>query len=320
MTSAPWNGAHPGECPRCAGRGFSVLCAGTDRLYRTTAREFQVVECTDCELLRLEPRPSPEELAAFYPEDYWWTPDRSALGRLEELYRRVVLSEHVRFVLPGVEERGPVLDVGCGGGSFLAALRRRGIRVLGMDFSARAAQVTWQSGTPAVCATLENAPFPPASLGAVTLFHVLEHLAQPAEFLAAAHRLLIPDGRLYVQVPNAACWQFLLLGKHWNGIDIPRHLIHYRAEDLENLLEVAGFRVLRKKFFSLRDNPAGLATSLFPQLEPVSRRVRRLNESAPTRLLKNLFYLSLVAAALPFTALEAAAGAGATVLVEAVKQ
>ena len=309
------------SCPRCETDGFVVLFVATDRLYRTTTREFQVVECRRCSLLRLEPQPSPEELAQFYPNDYWWAPDDSLVARLEAIYRRAVLSDHLRFVAPGTEGREPVLDVGCGGGSFLAALSKRRTRVVGLDFSDRAAAVAWrQNGVPAVCGTLDHIPFPAESFGAITLFHVLEHVPQPGAYLAAAHRLLAPGGRLYVQVPNAACWQFLLLGQRWSGLDVPRHLIHFRAEDLERLLNEFGFQVLRKKFFSLRDNPAGLATSLFPQLEPMSRRVRRVPESPVSRLLKNTLYLSLVALALPFTALEAAAGAGSSILVEAVKK
>ncbi len=310
-----------GQCPRCEHTGIRTLFSATDRLYRTTSREFQVVECAGCSLLRLEPQPSPEELERFYPDNYWWAPDGSLVGRLEGLYRRIVLGDHLRFVTPGVASDGPVLDVGCGGGSFLAALGGRGVRVVGLDSSQRAASVSWrENGVPAVCATLENTPFSPESFGAITLFHVLEHVPHPAGYLAAARRLLIPGGKLYVQVPNAASWQFLLLGKRWSGIDIPRHLIHFRARDLEGLLEEVGFQVLRRKFFSLRDNPAGLATSLFPQLEPMSRRVRGVKESEAGRLLKDLLYGTVVALALPFTALEAAAGAGSTILVEAVKR
>jgi SAM-dependent methyltransferase len=309
------------KCPRCGSAGFFVLFAGADRLYRTTDREFQVVECSQCSLLRLEPQPTAEELARFYPENYWWQPDDSVAGWLEGLYRNAVLSDHVRFVLPGIEGREPVLDVGCGGGSFLAALGKRGARVVGLDFSANAAAVAWRrNGVPAVCGALTSAPFPPETFGAITMFHVLEHLPQPGAYLAAAQRLLAPHGRLYAQVPNAACWQFLLLGRRWTGIDIPRHLIDFRADQLEDMLEECGFRVLRKKFFSLRDNPAGLAASLFPQLEPMSRRVRNVKESPGSRLLKNLLYVFFVALAAPLTALEAAAGAGSTILIEAAKK
>ncbi|HZS50427.1 MAG TPA: methyltransferase domain-containing protein [Bryobacterales bacterium] len=322
MIGKPWAGRNGIlGCPRCRHSGFTVLFSATDRLYASTAREFQVVECGNCSLIRLEPQPSWEEIGAFYPENYWWAPDRSVIGRLEGIYRRIVLSDHVRFVEHGLERGALVLDVGCGGGSFLSALRRRGMRGVGLDFSAGAAAVAWRSqGVPALCGLLESSPFAPESFGGITMFHVLEHVPDPSESLAAARRLLSPAGKLYVQVPNAACWQFLLLGDRWSGIDVPRHLIDFRKTDVEQLLEETGFVVRREKFFSLRDNPAGLATSLAPGLEPMSRRARRVRESGARRLLKNLVYLALSAAAVPFTALEAAAGAGSTVLIEAVKK
>ena len=148
------------------------------------------------------------------------------------------MRDHLRFVeraLRDSEQEGVVLDVGCGGGLFLQMLSERGVKhVAGLDFSLDAASVAWRrAGVPAVCATLSRPPFPPASCAAITMFHVLEHLYDPAIYLEAAHQLLRPDGRLIVQVPNAACWQFLLLGERWNGIDVPRHLINFRLSDLE---------------------------------------------------------------------------------------
>ncbi len=106
------------------------------------------------------------------------------------------------------------------------------------------------------------------------MFHVLEHLYEPHAYMEAAHELLRPDGRLVIQVPNAASWQFLLLGENWSGLDVPRHLLTFRASDLEVLLDRCGFEAVRYKYFSLRDNPAGLATSLAPWLDPMARRVR----------------------------------------------
>jgi hypothetical protein len=152
------------------------------------------------------------------------------------------------------------------------------------------------------------------------MFHVLEHLFDPVAYLEAARDLLLPGGRLVVQVPNAACWQCLLLGENWSGIDVPRHLINFRARDLEILLDRCGFQVLRTKYFSLRDNPAGLATSLAPGLDPMARRVRRVSESSRRKLAKDLAYLALVLASLPFTMIEAACRSGSTVMIEARKK
>jgi SAM-dependent methyltransferase len=308
-------------CLLCGCERFAPLFQASDRLYHTTTRKFDVVKCGECGLVRLHPQPSPEELRAYYPDNYWFAPDSGAAGRMEEVYRRLVLRDHVQFVeraLRTTSARGPLLDVGCGGGLFLGMMRERGFRVLGLDFSREAAAIAWRrQQAPAVCAMLEHPPFPAGSLAALTMYHVLEHLYDPRAYLVSAHRLLASDGRLVVQVPNAACWQFGLLGRAWNGVDVPRHLFDFRDTDLEKLVESCGFEVVRWKYFSLRDNPAGLASSLAPWLDPMARRVRRVPESGGGRLLKDLAYFAMVVAALPFTALEAAFRAGSTVMLEA---
>ncbi|MGO9262549.1 MAG: class I SAM-dependent methyltransferase [Bryobacteraceae bacterium] len=302
-------------CPRSA-----AVFRASDRLFGTTTQEFAVVRCGDCGLMRLDPPPAPDKLGRYYPDLYWFSPDQTAAGRLEEAYRRLVLRDHVRFVdraLRATRAQGPLLDVGCGGGLFLRLMRGRGFRAVGLDFSAQAAAVAWQQGAPVVCAMLERAPFRPASLAGLTMFHVLEHLHDPRAYLMAARELLARDGRLVVQVPNAACWQFRILGRAWNGIDVPRHLFDFRARDLERLLESCGFETVRRKHFSLRDNPAGLASSLAPGLDPMARRVRKREESAGARLAKDLAYLALAMAAAPFAVAEAACRAGSTIMIEA---
>jgi SAM-dependent methyltransferase len=311
-------------CLVCGSAEAARLFRASDRLYRTTSKEFDVVRCGGCGLIRLDPQPAAEELRRYYPSGYWFAPEQNTAGRLEEAYRRLVLRDHVRFVEEAVSasgSRGLVLDVGCGGGLFLGMLRELGHRVVGLDFSQEAAGVAWQrQKVPAVCGSLDETPLRPDSFACVTMFHVLEHLPDPSRFLRAAHRLLTPPGRLVVQVPNAASWQFRLLGESWNGVDVPRHLYDFRDRDMSRLLESCGFAVARRKYFSLRDNPAGLASSLAPSLDPMARRVRGIAESGGTRLAKDLLYLGLVLASLPFTLAEAAFGAGSTVMIEARKR
>jgi hypothetical protein len=136
-------------------------------------------------------------------------------------------------------------------------------------------------------------------------------------YLRSARDLLLPDGRLVVQVPNASSWQFLMFGERWNGVDVPRHLVNYRQHDLENLLDYCGLQVIRRKHFSLRDNPAGFASSVAPGLDPMARKVRQVRESPFLKLVKDFVYFGIVLASLPFTLFEAACGAGSTIMVEA---
>lgn len=305
-----------------------TLYSGSDRLYGTTEKTFYVVECVRCRLIRLDPQPTPTELQTFYPQNYWFEPDAGSVSSLTETYRRFVIRDHVNFALNSLRSVGPLggrkpvlLDVGCGGGLFAHFVQRAGFPALGLDFSIDAARVAWRTNqVPAFVGSLTQAPLAAGSCGVLTMFHVLEHLYDPAAFLESAHGLLHAEGRLIIQVPNAACLQFLLLGEHWSGLDVPRHLWDFRPDDLEVLLDRCGFQVVRVKHFNLRDNPAGMATSLAPGLDPMSRRIRGVKESSAVRLLKNLTYFGLTVACLPFALLEAACSAGASIMVEARKK
>jgi SAM-dependent methyltransferase len=309
------------ECPGCGDAGMRTLFHGHDRLYGTTDKSFLVVECKNCRLIRLEPRPTPQELTRYYPPEYWYAPEDDTASTLEEAYRRFVLRDHLNFVMRAVadsRETGLVVDVGCGGGLFLKMLRERGLPVLGLEMSEAAANAAWRrNGVAVVCGDLSKSPIERGTCAVVTMFHVLEHLHDPVGYLRSARDLLLPGGRLVVQVPNASSWQFLMFGERWNGVDVPRHLVNYRQHDLENLLDYCGLQVIRRKHFSLRDNPAGFASSVAPGLDPMARKVRQVRESPFLKLVKDFVYFGIVLASLPFTLFEAACGAGSTIMVEA---
>src|SRR5579863_2569854 len=134
-------------CLLCGSESATLLFRASDRLYHTTTREFAVVRCGQCGLMRLDPQPAPDELRHYYPDTYWFSPDQSAASRFEESYRRAVLRDHVRFVAQSLRHSrasGPLLDVGSGGGLFLSLMRERGFRAIGLDFSRQAAAISWR--------------------------------------------------------------------------------------------------------------------------------------------------------------------------------
>jgi len=308
-------------CPGCESAEVRTLCRGEDSLYQATERTFLVVECRECRMVRLYPRPAPEEMRRFYPDATLDEHDTGAPWGLHAFVERVLIRDMVQFVRQALRQvpcDGPVLDVGCGEGWFLRQLDLPQRRLVGLDFSVDAAAEAWSSnGVPAVCAALPNAPFAAGTFAAITLFQVLEHLYDPLQYIEAAARLLHPEGRLIVQVPNAGSWQFLLLGERWSGLDVPRHLLIYREQDIENLLEFAGFEIVRRKRFALRDNPLMLALSIAPALSRRVRRLRRIEENRSAGIFKDVLFTLLWLIALPLAAIESVCRSGATYTVEA---
>jgi SAM-dependent methyltransferase len=143
------------------------------------------------------------------------------------------------------------LDVGCGTGALLAALRQDGWAVQGVDPDATLArQAREERGLAVFVGDLAAAAFPNEHFDLVVLWHVLEHLPAPLATLGEVRRVLRPGGVAVIGVPNAASLQARLLGRYWAAYDVPWHLSHFSPGTLGKLLEQAGFRTVRLACFS----------------------------------------------------------------------
>jgi SAM-dependent methyltransferase len=216
-----------------------------------------------------------------------------------------------------------LLDVGCGAGLLLSLVRRRGFEVMGVDVSPHAVRLAAaQDDIPVQAGTLDAARFPAGHFDIVTMFHILEHVTDPRAALQEAGRVLQPHGKLILQVPNIRSWQCRMFRTRWHGLDIPRHTIDFSPRSLVRLLAACGFHVERMRNFNLRDNAPAFASSVAPWLDPMRRASRptlKRTEGRISAWMMHLVYLGLVALSYPFALLEAAAGCGATLMVEARK-
>jgi len=103
-------------------------------------------------------------------------------------------------------ESMPILDVGCGRGEWLELLREHQLHAAGIDLNRVVLAICQERGLAVMEAdAVEHLrSLPEASLGAVTAFHLIEHLALPhlLDFLDAARRVLKPGGVAIFETPN----------------------------------------------------------------------------------------------------------------------
>lgn len=252
--------------PEPAQRGTisCCVCGSSDaRPWRTAgdnllggAAVWRAVRCARCETVRLDPRPPADQMAAFYPPDLYARSEPNA-GETDEIGCRLDQYNDglaARALLPGDGGAAGknVLDVGCGDGRFLAALRARGATsVTGLETDPVAANLARRrTGGPVLEAPLEDADLPDASFDLVSLLHVLEHVPDPRATLLAARRVLRPSsGALFLALPNAASLEAAVFGRAWYHLDLPRHLWGWGPRTLTRLLEETGFEVQAIRFF-----------------------------------------------------------------------
>ncbi len=231
-------------CAVCGADDSEPLLIRADRL---SGEHFQFRECRRCGLLYLNPRPSMDEIAAFYPDRY--EPYRADLPADWLTARRTQGAQVIkrRFV-EAFRTGGRLLDVGCATGDFLARMAVRDWDVQGVETSPLAARVARKRhGVPVFVGQLGDMDFSNGSFDVITLWDVLEHLHNPLADLRRIHRLLVAGGHVILSIPNLQSWDRILFGSAWIGWDAPRHLHMFPPKPLERMLSSAGFRIIARR-------------------------------------------------------------------------
>jgi 2-polyprenyl-3-methyl-5-hydroxy-6-metoxy-1,4-benzoquinol methylase len=312
-------------CPVCRASDAAACYSAGDRLFGLAGDTFNLFRCAFCKCTFLHPLPEESALAGFYPPEYWWSEEASSgslfsrlFRRLEKAYREsVVIADHIKFLdycarKIGVDGKR-LLDIGCGSGTFLRCAQRFGFIPHGMDMSAKAVEIVQkQYGIAAKQGGIGQNVWEGDRFNFVTMFHVLEHLPDPRLALKFAAGLLQPGGTLILQVPNISSLQARLFGKRWYGLDVPRHVINFSPKALGILLKEMGYEFQLVSRFSVRDNPASIASSLALWLDPIRRKGRRLDTSPVLSGLLEIAYFGLFLLALPAAFLESVCGFGGT--------
>jgi len=206
-----------------------------------------MVRCRRCGLLYQNPRPTRNSITGLYPDDY--LPFAGAIqdepSILRKWDRAYGLNKRCRAVVSHAKGRNPgkILDVGCATGVFLDGMRSQGWVTFGIEPSEGAANYARQRlGLNVVTADWESAT-PPSSVDVVTMWDVLEHMADPRGALAKAALALKPGGVLVLSLPNPGTWELRFLGPYWIGWDLPRHMHLFTRGVLDRLLQESGFQL-----------------------------------------------------------------------------
>lgn len=178
-----------------------------------------------------------------------------------------ILGRRFRLAAPFLPwPRGHLVDVGCGNGAQTLLFAGHFDRVTGVDihrgfvdaFQAEAARQGLAPRVQAVANPEGPLPLPDACADCVTCFTVLEHVTDEMATLAELHRILKPEGRLILTVPNR-WWIFETHGADlpllpWNRVPFvswwPTKLHDryarariYRKREIKALVARAGFQV-----------------------------------------------------------------------------
>ena len=234
------------NCPLCNSEQIIAVHKIPDHFL--SGQVFTVSQCNECGFRFTNPRPNADALGAYYQSNAYIAHSNTQKGFIAFTYQRIRnYTIHRKIArISALHPAGSLLDIGCATGEFLAACRKKGWKVTGVEPDEKAASFATQHFHLNVFPETALKTFADGSFEVITLWHVLEHVDSLHERVEEIYRLLAPGGLAVVAVPNPACYDAHHYGTFWAAWDVPRHLSHFSPSNMISLFcSSHGFRYLK---------------------------------------------------------------------------
>ena len=214
---------------------------------------YSLYLCDTCGLQFVWPLPEPDVIREVYGEGY--RPEACETAYLAEgrSYAQTRREKFLRVLPDRCETKSnTLLDIGCGLGFFLEAVRGDFKQVRGIEISEPQRLFAQRHlGLEVLEGEAASIPLPDESEDIITLLDVLEHLPDPRACLREVRRVLAPEGLVALVTPNPESLTARILKQRWVYYSPPEHLHLFPPRSLLRLLEGEGFRVLTVRTDSL---------------------------------------------------------------------
>ncbi len=222
-------------------RNLKCACGSTDYLcaWESKHDHIRLLECSTCGLKRTYPVPESGQSARIYQDtETFYSIKRQVENKeLWQFFGSKILKEVGRY-----KTGGNLLDIGCFIGVLLEMAKTQGWGTYGVEINRAACEyASSQLGLNVCEGELADAQFPDKFFDVIVCNHVLEHIADPTEFLTEIKRILNPDGLLVVGVPNIESWISKYYGNRWGSFGQDQHIWQFSPKTLKAMLGTCGF-------------------------------------------------------------------------------
>lgn len=221
-----------------------IVCGNGAALYgsRTGYDFFRCMVCA-----HLFVWPTPPGIHDIYSEDYF-TGARGGFGYTDydrdKLAMVPTFNEYLLRMERALGRTGSLLDIGAATGFFLDLARHRNWKVRGVEVSKPAAAIARSKGLDVWTGVVEDCEYPAQDLDAVSMWDVLEHMADPHSTMKHVSQLLKPGSVLAINTPDSSSLIPKLLKLKWHLLLPPEHLNLFSRQSLRYLLEQHQFEIL----------------------------------------------------------------------------
>lgn len=236
---------HYAKCPVCGNKAISKGFECID--YTVSKEKFELWACGNCSFQFTQNVPDALHIGPYYQSADYVSHSDTKEGLINRLYhfaRKITLQSKQKLVQKVTGMRhGAILDYGAGTGAFSNAMKEAAWTVTALEPDDTARENALRNYNLQLKPSTELQQLPLSSFDAITLWHVLEHVHDLHGTLQHFERILKPNGRLLIAVPNYTSYDAQHYHQFWAAYDVPRHLYHFSPRSMQVLMESKGFVV-----------------------------------------------------------------------------
>ena len=235
------------KCPVCSGNSLDKLLECND--FTTSKENFTIVSCGTCDFTFTNPRPLNENLGNYYKSDMYISHTNNSKGLFNWLYqtiRNYAVGIKVAL-LKSITKEGAHLDIGCGTGEFLNACKNAGYSTKGIEPSELARTQAKNNYNLVVSDNTDLTQFSEEEFDSISMWHVLEHIPNLNETISQFQKILKPNGKIIIAVPNYKSWDASYYKEFWAAWDVPIHLWHFSKSTIEKIFKNHEFSLRKTK-------------------------------------------------------------------------
>lgn len=231
------------QCPICNGHYISSVFPAKD--YTVSGETFGIWQCNNCCSRFTQNVPALSEIGRYYQSADYISHSDTQKGLVNSLYhfiRKFTLRSKKNLILRQTQlQKGKLLDVGAGTGSFASEMQEAGWSVTGLEPDETARENALKNHQLSLLNPDQLFYLDAGGFDVITLWHVLEHVHGLHDYVARFQTLLKDTGKLIIAVPNFTSYDSKKYGEYWAAYDVPRHLYHFSPEGMQAVLQEHGF-------------------------------------------------------------------------------
>ncbi len=248
-------------CPICKSNNYSRIINNCHENIPLTNNSYSYKYCSNCSVISQDPLPDNYTLNKHY--EYLESlsikksnslKDLQIYFKIKDSFKKINLKNIIRNILKFGEKDysyfhllnpGMILDLGSGPGLFSVAAKEKGFKVISLEQSKVAVEISKKIGTNVIFSNVNSdlAMKYASKVENITLNHVFEHIIDPLGFLKRLREHVKESTKVVIVIPNSnSLWRYIFREK-WYGWDPPVHVHLYNQNSLKIIMGKIGYKI-----------------------------------------------------------------------------